>query len=191
MDQSLPHILGADQLEQSFERKKSEIENSGFEIINSHCGILNEMIVNDLAYTTEKILKDRACKKPFVKRIFSLLVELVQNIFLHGEYEEDQKLAYLIVAMKDENIVISSANVSSIVKEIKISAKIKKINALDRDGLKEYYLEVLTNGEISDKGGAGLGFITISMKAKNNLDFEFDKIDGQFSLFKLETVING
>ena len=52
------------------------------------------------------------------------------------------------------------------------------------------YIDVLTNGEISKKGGAGLGFITIAMKSKNKLNFYIDKIDANLSCFTLDIIID-
>ena len=43
---------------------------------------------------------------------------------------------------------------------------------------------------MSDKGGAGLGFITIGMKSGNKLKTEFKKINDDFSLFTLISSIN-
>ena len=43
---------------------------------------------------------------------------------------------------------------------------------------------------MSDKGGAGLGFITIAMKSANKLKTKFEKINDNFSLFTLTSKIN-
>ena len=65
------------------------------------------------------------------------------------------------------------------------------INSFDDEkALKAYYLEHLENNTMSDKGGAGLGFITIGMKSGNKLKTEFKKINDDFSLFTLISSIN-
>ena len=51
-------------------------------------------------------------------------------------------------------------------------------------------MEVLTNGIISNKGGAGLGFITMAMKSKNKLNFSVQEIDESLSCFSIEIKIN-
>ena len=43
---------------------------------------------------------------------------------------------------------------------------------------------------MSEKGGAGLGFITIGMKSGNKLKVDFKKINDQFSLFTLTSAVN-
>lgn len=51
-------------------------------------------------------------------------------------------------------------------------------------------MEVLTNGIISSKGGAGLGFITMAMKSKNKLGYSIDEIDDNLSCFCLEVKLD-
>ena len=66
-----------------------------------------------------------------------------------------------------------------------IEARITEINKMTREEVKGLYMEVLTNGIISNKGGAGLGFITMAMKSSNNLDYFFDEINDELSCFTL------
>ena len=42
--------------------------------------------------------------------------------------------------------------------------KITQVNSLDKDGLKSLYKDVIKGGELSSKGGAGLGFIDMARK---------------------------
>ena len=72
-----------------------------------------------------------------------------------------------------------------------LEKQIKVINSFeDEKALKAYYLEHLENNQLSDKGGAGLGFITIGMKSGNKLNVEFKKINDQMSLFILNSTIS-
>ena len=51
-------------------------------------------------------------------------------------------------------------------------------------------MDVLTNGIISNKGGAGLGFITMAMKSKNKLNYKIEEINDRISCFTLEVKID-
>src|SRR3989338_8461139 len=48
-------------------------------------------------------------------------------------------------------------------------------------------VEVLNNGLISTKGGAGLGFITMRMKSKDRLLYTFDTCDDGQLFFSIST----
>ncbi|MEQ1734263.1 MAG: DUF6272 family protein, partial [Bacteroidia bacterium] len=65
-----------------------------------------------------------------------------------------------------------------------------KINAMDKEQLKEFYKEVLAEGGFSEKGGGGLGMIDIARKSGHKLDYTFDPIDDTYSFFNLTIRIN-
>jgi hypothetical protein len=66
-----------------------------------------------------------------------------------------------------------------------LQARIDRINAMDKDELKQYYQDVLSLEGFSEKGGGGLGFIDIARKSGQKLNYEFLKIDENFSFFSL------
>ena len=51
-------------------------------------------------------------------------------------------------------------------------------------------MDHLETNQISEKGGAGLGFITIAMKSGNKLKINFNKIDDNYSIFILNSTVN-
>ena len=64
------------------------------------------------------------------------------------------------------------------------------VNGLTREELKAYYKKILNNGEISDKGGGGLGFIDIAKKSGEKLEYSIREIDGNYSFFTLTVKIS-
>jgi len=51
------------------------------------------------------------------------------------------------------------------------------------------YKQVLTNGQVSDKGGGGLGIIDIAKKSGEKLDYGFMPVDDFNSFFSLNVSI--
>jgi hypothetical protein len=68
-------------------------------------------------------------------------------------------------------------------------AKLDKINNMDKEQLKDYYKEVLSEGGFSDKGGGGLGMIDIARKSGQKLDYTFTQVDDKYSFFNLNIKI--
>ncbi|MBL4624720.1 MAG: SiaB family protein kinase, partial [Flavobacteriales bacterium] len=137
-------------------------------------------------YELETVLPERGIKKGIIKRIFSLIIEALQNIRLHGAKDGDgEQASFYFIAKDDEIFRIMTANI--IHKDVidKVQTRIEKINSLDRAGLKEFYMDTLTDGQRSSKGGAGLGFITVAMKAKSKLDCTFEPLDDVYSKFEM------
>jgi hypothetical protein len=71
-----------------------------------------------------------------------------------------------------------------------LKKRLDDINLLSKEELKEYYKSVLNNGEMSMKGGGGLGMIDIARKTGEKLNFSFAPVDDTFSFFTLNIKIS-
>jgi len=70
-----------------------------------------------------------------------------------------------------------------------LKASLEKINGLDKDGLKELYKDIMKNSTLSEKGGAGLGFVDMARKSGEKLEWSFVDVDDEFSFFCLKVNI--
>ncbi|NOQ26723.1 MAG: hypothetical protein GQ564_15290, partial [Bacteroidales bacterium] len=75
-------------------------------------------------------------------------------------------------------------------KIVELTEMLDHINSLDRDGLKQLYKSQMKEGRLSEKGGAGLGFIDIARKTGNKLEFHFLPIDESSSFFLLTSSVS-
>jgi hypothetical protein len=155
-------------------------------IINSHFGEFSQDLVNTISNDIEMFMLDSDDKKGTVKRMFSILVEGLQNIRLHGEKGKDgHQTSFFAIDQRTDTYKIALGNLIYSKHNKNIETRITEVNKMTREEVKVLYMEVLTNGIISNKGGAGLGFITMAMKSSNNLDYFFDKINDDLSCFTL------
>jgi hypothetical protein len=67
-----------------------------------------------------------------------------------------------------------------------LKGRLDKVNLLDKNGLKDYYKEIILSGNVSQKGGAGLGIVNIAKVTENKLEYTFEDIDSQYSYFTLK-----
>lgn len=159
-------------------------EGSDASVLIAHFGEFSQDLVNSISEGVESLLLESNTRKSVVKRIFSILIEGLQNIRLHGVKDISKaKHGHLIVGNDDEGFTISFGNYVYNNTIDNLTTHLNKINSLDRPQVKQLYLDVLGNGFISEKGGAGLGFITIAMKSRNELDFGFEKVSNEISYF--------
>lgn len=161
------------------------------DVFVSYFGELSQGMVNEISIETEEKMINSGDKKVVVKKAFNILVEGLQNIRLHGGRDSNNvQTSCLVIVQNKKNYKILFGNLipNNIIKLI--SSKIELINSSNLDQIKEMYVATLTNGIISKKGGAGLGFITMAMKSKNNLDFNFEAIDSEISCFSVELTLN-
>jgi hypothetical protein len=157
----------------------------------SHFGYFSQDFVNSLVEEIETRLLESGEKKSVVKRVFSILVEGLQNIRLHGESDEEgEQTSFFLITQSEKHYRIYLANLVYNKNIDKIKARIDQVNGLNEEEVKQLYLSVLTNGIISSKGGAGLGYITMAMKSKNKITGHFETIDQHLSHYDLRVIVD-
>lgn len=164
----------------------------GNEVLLAYDGVLNVDTISRLETEVEGKVTALAIPKGPLKKIFFISVEALQNMLIHGGKDElGHQHNYFILSKSPTKVEIITANLVSNGSIDKLKGDVERLNSFnDPAELKGYYMEHLEKNEISDKGGAGLGFITIAMKSGNKLGYSFDKISDTLSLFMLKSTVN-
>jgi len=179
-------------LENIFSIYKS-MEESG--IILSFKGDITSDLLTSILQIMESRLESFNEEPKIRKKVYHVLVECLQNLYHHMDEipshinGKDRSAIFMIGKSEDGYKIITgnyilNENVSGLKK------RIDEINALTKEELKEYYKQVLTNGEMSLKGGGGLGIIDIARKSGEKLEYEFLPITDNISFFILNIKIN-
>lgn len=132
---------------------------------------------------------------PTVKRkVFNVMVECLQNICKHSESFDEETYgknnAIFMLGKNDEYYVVTSGNALLKGDVQKITDKIESINLLDAAGLKALYKEIIKSTKLSEKGGAGLGFVDMARKSGNKLRYDFETVNDELAFFSLKTTIS-
>lgn len=172
--------------------KEVENVNAIGQLVLAYDGVLNPETISKLETEIESRIMDKSLAKTVVKKIFFICIESLQNMYIHGHKDDNgAKHNFFILYLAGAYVKILAANLVSNTNIDKLKADIHKINSFENAAdLKAYYLEHLENNELSDKGGAGLGFITIGMKSGNKLSTRFEEINEKRSMFLMEVSIN-
>ena len=166
------------------------VKEDALTIVMSHCGVFSQDLVNSLGEGAEEILISSNEKRQMIRKIFSVLIEGLQNIKIHGEpTKENVKSGILVLAKGEDCYKITFGNLILNDFVPSMEERLTELNQLDEVELKERYMKVLSEGILSNKGGAGLGFITMRMKAKSKLKFHFQKVSDEKSVFTFELII--
>jgi Family of unknown function (DUF6272) len=178
-------------VEKQYEQLLGEYQKSETVVV-SHIGELSQSIISNLEEKVETKVTDLEVAKGPLKKIFFISVETLQNMLIHGhKNNQGEQHNFFILSKNGVKMNIISANLVSNNSISHLEKQIETINSFDDEkALKAYYLEHLENNTISEKGGAGLGFITIGMKSGNKLKFDFKKINDDYSLFTLTSSVN-
>jgi ribosomal protein L5 len=68
--------------------------------------------------------------------------------------------------------------------------RLETVNNLEMPELKDYYNNIISNTEISERGGAGLGLVDMAIKSENKLRYQVYEYDSEKSLFTLNITLN-
>jgi hypothetical protein len=128
------------------------------------------------------------------KKVFHVMVECLQNISKHadpiGENASGVGRGIFIVSKFQDEYTVTTGNIISQSKVPDLTEMLENINNLDKEGLKLLYKQQIRDGRLSEKGGAGLGFIDIARKTGKALEYHFLKVNDEYSFFILTSRIS-
>jgi len=127
------------------------------------------------------------------KRVFNILVEILQNLYHHATKIDfkspKEKTVIFFVGKKKDMYYVVTGNYIEKWQENNLKERLDKINSLTQEEIKELYRKTLLEGEISEKGGAGLGFIEIARKSGSKIDYAIYPVNDNYSFILLRVLI--
>lgn len=156
-------------------------------MVTYHGEFTFESINNILLYARRDI-QMRNVEKRTYKKVYSVLVEALENILRHGvekDYNTRTTDGVFILYKTEDGFTIKTGNLINNNDIGKLKAEIKDVSEKNIEQLKEAYRDQLRNGAISNKGGAGIGLIDMAIKANKDLAFNLFETDENTSFFEL------
>jgi len=130
------------------------------------------------------------------KKMISVMIEALENITKYS----DQLLCNgerapgfcpsCQISCNDSLIEIEATNPVKRGEVNPLRTRIDKVNSHDSYALKELYKTTMTNGEFSPKGGAGLGFIEMAKTTGSKLEYDFENLSKEYTLYTLRISMN-
>jgi hypothetical protein len=158
-------------------------------------GEITHQITKAFTSLTESNMAKEEESNTVQKKVFHVMVECLQNISKHADtFGSDDYLfagrGIFMVSKGKRDYHVTTGNVIENRKIEELTDMLEEINSLDKEGLKQLYKKQMREGRLSDKGGAGLGFIDIARKTGNKLEYHFLPIDETSSFFLLSSSIS-
>jgi hypothetical protein len=130
-----------------------------------------------------------------VKKVFSIFIELAQNIYLYSAKRAvvDKKevgVGIIVIEKSNSFYRIKSGNLISNTAIGPLVDKISHINSLEKDKLKDLYNQQLKSPREKGKTGGGVGLITIVRKSGNPLGVILDTIDTDQTFIELSAKVD-
>jgi len=164
-------------------------------IILVYEGEFTQEITKSVLAMAERNMDSMGEESSIKRKVFNVMVECLQNIVKHSDDPDSAKketnTAIFLLGKQEESYVIASGNpiandIMPVVKD-----RLETINSLDKEGLKDLYKSIIKSGSgLTEKGGAGLGFVDIARKSGHKLEYTFEKLDDNNSFFCLRTTVS-
>lgn len=159
-------------------------------LLFSHFGDFSQSKSDHILKLIEAAIIESGDKRKTMKRICGVLIEMIQNISLHGARMSDgHNHAYVVVSRQDEFYRLSTGNLVLNTDVEKLQKRMEELGQMDKSDLRRTYIETLCNDDFSIKGGAGLGLLTIAKRSDEELSYSIHRHDSLMSYFQLSTVL--
>ena len=163
------------------------------DILLSYKGAVSSELLDCLLKLTGDKLHLLASKKSLKKKVYTIVVEILQNIYHHFDpafFESDDMDSIAFVIGKEEDaFIIMAGNYVSNSKVTFLKSIIDELNSLSPEELKNRYRSALDRGTFSPKGGAGLGMLYIARKSGGRIEYTVHEADLSYSFFSLKVKV--
>ncbi len=143
-------------------------------IIFSYKGKPSGEMIHSIIHLAESKLDFDNSGKQLKKKVFRIMVEILQNILQH-ESEPDvvkfPSFVFYLIREGDQYIILSCNRLIR-EKADHVLSRIEKFLALSEEEQREAYLDILGNGHFTPKGGAGLGLLDMIRNSNGNFFYE-------------------
>lgn len=152
-------------------------------------GILSFSMIDTLLTEFKEASQQYDLEFKTYKKLVTVMIESLENIYKYS----DEYIAFLekvkeyfptfSINKNSDKIQLVTTNPIRNQHVDVLRSHIECVNNKSKDELKDLYVETITNGKFSEKGGAGLGFIEMAKTSGNDLEYSFEPISEEFSLY--------
>ncbi len=141
-----------------------------------------------ISFTETKLSEETNIQWMQRKRVFSTLVELLDNVEGNSPgRDEEEKFGKPVAMIRviDHIYYLTTGNLilTSRVEELK--GKIDFVNNLSSEGLKEMFVKALTDQDPDSDSTGNLGLIEMAKKSGSRLEYKFDSVNDTYSYYTL------
>ena len=185
-------------MEHDLYRLKTELNEQGIFFCLS--GPVSQKLVTDIGVILDQKMGMENASKLTVLRVFSLVVEKVQNIIHYSDEKalaedsedaarETLRFGIIAIGYHEEHYFVLSGNMIRNDKVERLREKLCAIQNMSKEELKHAYREQRRKPPENDSKGAGLGFFEMAKKASRPIEFTFKRLSDEMSFFSIKTTI--
>jgi hypothetical protein len=157
------------------------------------CGHISPDIGNEVLSLTETRLTEEDIDLSLRRRVFRILVELLENVAKYSpgaEAERQFGMPLALVGLTKETYSVTTGNLVLNSQVSHLKEKIDIINKYDKAGLKEFFIKSLSGQTIQSDSTGNMGLIDMARKSGSKLNYQFEKINDLYSYYVVTVKIS-
>ncbi len=159
-------------------------------------GAVSHDLLVGMAELIKKKFSQEFGKSNIVKKVFSIFVEMAQNISFYSAervYLDDQGgevgAGIIVVTGEDKIYTVTSGNLVEKTSTPRIIRHCEIINRMDKEDLRQFYKEKIKSSRKEGRRGAGVGLIDIARKSGHPISYGVTPVNGAHSFLVLSVKI--
>lgn len=140
----------------------------GAVIVLHHAGAIDHALLEQLVERAEAWSLEASDSVVSRKRLLNVLVEALENLRVHTEPHLAASALALLVADEEAYRLFVGNALPAATAELLLN-RVEVINAMSDADLKEHFLRLLSSEGRTERGGAGLGLLTLGRKSARPL----------------------
>jgi len=154
--------------------------NGNDSVLVSYKGAVTEdLITNLLQYLDAKFVQLKASSR-IKRKIISVLVEALENIFWHGHQPIGRPDSEVSVYEENGSYLVVTGNRVEARKAHELKDRIELLNTLSAEELNANYRHILEHKIKSSPNGSGVGMIDMLRRSGNQIQLQMEKLDEEF-----------
>jgi hypothetical protein len=150
------------------------------------CGHISDDIGKEVLSFAETKLTEDDVELKLRRRVFSILVELLENVakYSPGKEAENQfGMPVALIKLTGRTYSITTGNLILNSQIHHLKEKIDIINKYDKAGLKEFFIKSLSGQTINSDSTGNMGLIDMARKSGSKLEYQFEKVNELYSYY--------
>jgi hypothetical protein len=188
------HMLSAEEKDFSgtkiIELEKMMAENNIAMVWSGH---LSSDIEKQVLSFTETRMSEDDLELKVRRKVFSIMVECLQNIAKYNpgtSVEEKFGMPIAMVISEKDGMRLTTGNLIMNSEMPSLLDKLMTVNKYDKKGLKELYRISLAGEDLKAEKTGIMGLIDIARKSGHKLDYEFEKVNEEYSYYALSVLVD-
>jgi len=136
----------------------------GHRQVFAHCGRVDHSVVERLLAEAESASLAAGDAVSVRKRLFNVLVEGLENVHVHAG-EQFGETAFALLVDAGDGYRLAFGNALPMATAALLSHRVEVLNSMEEADLKQHFMLMLGNNARTERGGAGLGLLTMARKS--------------------------